>query len=294
MSSSNKVAEIRRQVTTVARIASLPMAELPKRFYAPATPPFSELKDLLCPVFTKRRKAQWSIGAVGIMSKPEREIVALETDESGQRARNLRVERPLSAITGQLLAGYETGSGFSLRSGLGYTRINTVAEVTLDTTITTIGSGITDIIVNGPGDTTFITGVVERRIHTTGTSRYYNRLSTIDVPILLGKTFRAGKWRFAVEAGPVLNILTSGSARYQMANGSFSTRTDNENLFRKRLSGIGWQGSLSANFQVLPKLDIGLGFNAYRQPKGGFEVAGSPTSTRYTLFGVRLGVKRYF
>jgi hypothetical protein len=293
-SSLNKVAAVQRQVSAAPRIATLAIAQLPKRFYDPSTPPFSELKDPLCPVFTKRRKAQWSIGAAGILSKAEREIIALETDESGQRARNLEVERPLNAVTGQILAGYETGSGFSLRSGLGYTRINSVAEVTLDTTITTIGSGITDIIVNGPGDTTFITGVVERRIHTTGTSRYYNRLSTIDVPILLGKTFRAGKWRFGVEAGPVLNILTSGSARYQMADGSFSTRTDNENLFRKRLSGIGWQGSLSANFQILPKLDVGLGVNAYRQPKGGFEIVGSPTNTKYTLFGVRLGIKRYF
>jgi hypothetical protein len=212
----------------------------------------------------------------------------------GQRNRNLKVERPLSAVTGQILVGYESGSGFSLRSGLGYTRINSVAEVIVDTTFTTIGTGISEVIINGPGDTTFITGVVERRITTTGTTRYYNRLSTIDVPILLGKTFRAGKWRFGVEAGPVLNILNSGSARYQMADGAFSTRADNENLFRNRLSGIGWQGSLSANFQVLPKLDIGLGLNAFRQPKGGFEVAGSPTSTRYTLYGVRLGIKRYF
>lgn len=292
-STTNNVAGVKRLTLAAPRIASLPVDLLPKRFYDPATPPFSELKDPACPVFTKRRKAQWSLGVAGIVSKPVREITA-NTEDIGQRNRNLKVERPLSAVTGQILAGYETGSGFSLRSGLGYTRINSVAEVIVDTTITTIGTGITEVIINGPGDTTFITGVVERRIHTTGTSRYYNRLSTIDVPILLGKTFRAGKWRFGVEAGPVLNIMTNGSARYQMADGSFSTRADNENLFRKRLSGIGWQGSLSANFQVLPKLDVGLGFNAYRQPKGGFEVAGSPTSTNYTLYGVRLGIKRYF
>ncbi|WP_020571347.1 hypothetical protein [Neolewinella persica] len=293
-SSTKEVAGGKRQNQAAPRITALPVALLPERSYGPESPPFSELKDPACPVFTKRRKAQWSIGAAGINSKPHREITALNVDQSGQSIRNLRVETPLNAVTGQILAGYETGSGFSLRSGVGYTRINSVAEVTLDTTVTTIGTGITEVIINGPGDTTFITGVVERRITTTGTSRYYNRLSTIDVPILLGKTFRAGKWRFGVEAGPVLNILTSGSARYQLADGSFSTRADNENLFRNRLSGLGWQGSLSANFQLLPKLDVGLGFNAYRQPKGGFEVAGSPTSTRYTLYGVRLGIKRYF
>lgn len=293
-STTNNLAGTKRLTMATPRIESLPVALLPSRSYDPETPPFSELKDPACPVFTKRRKAQWNIGAAGIFSKPQREITALDTDQAGQRTRNLKVETPLTAVTGQILAGYETGSGFSLRSGLGFTRINSVAEVIVDTTITTVGTGITEVIINGPGDTTFITGVVERRIHTTGISRYYNRLSTLDVPILLGKTFRAGKWRFGLEAGPVLNILTSGSARYQLADGTFSTRADNENLFRNRLSGIGWQGSLSANFQVLPKLDVGLGFNAYRQPKGGFEVAGSPTSTRYTLYGVRLGIKRYF
>lgn len=290
----DNLAEVRRQATAVPQIALLPVAMLPNRFYDPTTPPFSELKDPACPVFTRRRKAQWSIGVVGMGSKPKRKITAVSNENNGQMLRNLKVERPLNALTGQLLAGYETGSGFSLRSGLSYSRINSVAEVTLDTTITTIGTGITEVIINGPGDTTFITGVVERRIHTTGTTRFYNRLSTLDVPILLGKTFRAGKWRFGVEAGPVLNLLTSGSARYQRAEGTFSSRADNEDLFRKRLSGIGWQGSLTANFQLLPKLDVGLGFNAYRQPQSGFEVAGAPTSTTYTLYGVRLGVKRFF
>lgn len=293
-STTNNLAEVNRQQLAAPHIEALPVALLPKQFYDPETPPFSELKDPTCPVFTKRRKAQWSIGAAGIYSEPVREITPINTDQVGQRNRNLKVETPLNAITGQLLVGYETGSGFSLRSGLGYTRINSVAEVTIDTTITTVGTGISEIIINGPGDTTFITGIVERRVTTTGTSRYYNRLSTIDVPILLGKTFRAGKWRFSVEAGPVFNIITSGSARYQLADGSFSTRADNEGLFRNRLSGLGWQGSLSANFQVLPKLDIGLGVNAFQQPKGGFEIADSPTSTRYTLYGVRLGIKRYF
>jgi hypothetical protein len=293
-STTKNLAGTKQLIMAAPRIESLPVALLPSRSYDPETPPFSELKDPACPVFTKRRKAQWSIGAAGIASKLKREITSPFQGENDQRSRNLMVERPLNAFSGQLLVGYETGSGFSLRSGLGYTRINSVAEVSLDTTITSVGTGITEIIVNGPGDTTFITGIVERRITTTGTSRFYNRLSTVDVPILLGKTFRAGKWRFGVEAGPVLNILSRGNARYQKADGTFSTRAENEYLFRKRLAGIGWQGSLMANFQVLPKLDVGIGLNAYQQPKGGFEITESATRTRYTSFGVRLGMKRYF
>ncbi len=212
----------------------------------------------------------------------------------GQRERNLAVERPLEALSAQLLVGFETGNGFSLRSGIGYRRINSLAEYTVDTVITTISTGIAEVIINGPGDTTFITGLVERRTHTTGTSRYYNQLTTIDLPILLGKNFRAGKWRFGVEAGPVLNLRTSGSARYQLANGTFNTREDNAGLFRPRLTGLGWQGSLYTTFALQPQIAVSFGVNGFRQPHSGFETEGASTRTSYSTYGLQVGLKHRF
>lgn len=278
----------------VDRLAVYLPTPLPTTFYDPETPPFSELKDPACPVFTKRNKPSWSIGVTGGIALPVREIIAPNPDNPGQRLRNLEVEEPLNAVSAQFLVGFETGNGFSLRSGLGYQRINSLAEYTVDTVITTVSTGISEIIINGPGDTTFITGLVERRTHTSGTSRYYNNLTTVDLPILLGKTFRAGKWRFGVEAGPVLNLRTSGSARYQLPDGTFSTRADNDGLFRSRLTGLGWQGSLYTSFALRPKLDVSLGLRGFRQQRGGFEVDGAATKTTYNTYGVQLGIKQRF
>ncbi|MEM9929967.1 MAG: hypothetical protein AAF840_09125 [Bacteroidota bacterium] len=279
---------------TISQLPLLVVTPLPTTFYDPALPPFSELKDPACPVFTKRNQPSWTIGLTGGIGLPQREILAPNPDNTGQRDRNLEVERPLETISAQFLVGFETGNGFSLRSGLGYQRINSLAEYTVDTVITTITTGISEIIINGPGDTTFITGLVERRTHTSGTSRYYNNLTTINLPILLGKTFRAGKWRFGVEAGPVLNLRTSGSARYQQPDNTFNTRAENEGLFRSRLTGLGWQGSLFTSFAIRPKLDVSLGVSGFRQQRGGFEIEGSATKTTYDTYGVQLGVKHRF
>jgi len=219
-------------------------------------------------------------------------VLATRSDELGQRDRNLAVERSLEALTAEVLAGYVTPSGWSLRGGLSLNRIVSAAEAKVDSTRTITVEAVTEIVIDAAGDTSFVYGEVTSVTDVDRYVRYYNRLTTVDVPLLLGKTFKKDRWRFHAEAGPVFNLRTSGSARYQLPDGEFSTRADNAGLFRNRLTGVGWRGNVSAAFTLRRGLSLNLGLHAVRQPRGGFETAGAATRTFYDLTGVRLGITK--
>lgn len=280
-----------RELAAISLLPSTTITPVVERFYDPTTPPFSELKGPTeCPVFIRTQKAGWELAARGTYSKILRELISTSEVNTGQLDRNLQVERPLEALTLEVLLGYRSANNFTLRTGIGLTRINSVATFSLDSLQEGRVDGVSEIIINAAGDTTLIFGEVDGFTRTRAYYEYYNRLTTIDLPILLGKTFTRDRWSLGLEAGPVFNLRSRGSARYQLADLSFSERDAAAFAFRPRLIGLGWQGNARLAYRLLPQLEVNLGLRAHRLPRTGVEEEVVGIRTNYTLYGGYLGV----
>ncbi|MEM9528938.1 MAG: hypothetical protein AAGA31_20170, partial [Bacteroidota bacterium] len=203
-----------RKVTAQPLLPTIALTPLPELFYDPTTSPFAKLKGPTdCPVFVRTKDAGWELATRGTYSKIQRELTATSEMDTGQLSRNLRVEKPLEALSFEVLLGYRSANNFTLRTGIGLTRLNSVAIFSQDRLEEGRVDGVTEIIINAAGDTTLIFGEVDGFTRTRAYYEYYNNFTTIDLPILVGKTFTRDRWSLALEAGPVFNLRSRGSAR---------------------------------------------------------------------------------
>ncbi|MEM6772608.1 MAG: hypothetical protein AAF597_18665, partial [Bacteroidota bacterium] len=165
--------------------------------------------------FKATPRSPWSIGLETTVSRLGQ---ALQNGGGEQTSGELlpfyqAYVRPLEAVSADLLLGYRTKSNWTLRSGIGYSRLNTVAGTSsVSVNDSTRAEGIVRIDITAPGDTSFVTGIVPTTQTTTRTQEYFNHLTLLDIPILLGREFNFGKLSFQVEAGPSFNVQTRASA----------------------------------------------------------------------------------
>lgn len=241
--------------------------------------------------FGEAPHSPWSLSLEGSLSLISQQTAGrFETDTLGEPILPQGNVRPLEAITTDLLLGYQTRSGWHIRSGVSFTRINSVSELITESANDNVRTeGITEIIVNGQ-DSTFVTGLVTGFERTIRTQRYYNHLTLINVPVLFGKDFSLNRWRFSLEAGPVFNIRSSGSARYPLFDGEFSPRDESNDIFRPSL-GVSLRAGLSTGFRLTKNLEVHGGLRYHGLPTSGVERSEYPVKTRYDLFGATLGIR---
>lgn len=244
--------------------------------------------------FERESYSPWSLSITGTYSFLSGNTTGSTVDgETSEPAANSPYEN-LEALSTDLLLGYQTPSGWRIRSGIGYTRINSVAG----STSISIGDssqveGITRLDIGPNGDTTAVMGLVNGFTRSTRTQRYYNRLMLIDIPILIGKEFQFNRWRIGVEAGPVFNLRAKGDARYLMTTGEFTPRSESDNIFRPSL-GVNLQAGLSAGYRLTNKLELEGGLRYRSLSNGSIERSTSFVQTTYDLIGVNLGLMYRF
>lgn len=258
----------------------------------PQTSPLS----LAAPVFTSSRPAVWSLALETTVSRVSQAFTE-SAPFAGSESRLPFYEatlRPLEAISTDLLLGYQTPNNWTLRSGVGYTRINTVAEVnSVSVNDSLRGEGVVRVEIRAPGDTTFVMGTVNLTQTTTRTQRYYNNLTLLDIPLLIGRRFSFGKLDLNLEAGPVFNLTARASARLPISATTFSERTESENLYRTSI-GVSWRGQATAGYRLTDKLSVYTGIDYRRLPQRGVETDNAPVTTRYSLIGGKVGLRYRF
>ncbi|SEQ70462.1 hypothetical protein [Neolewinella agarilytica] len=199
-------------------------------------------------------------------------------------------EKSLEGLTFQALAGHHRPNGLSLRSGISYSRINSKisSESTEQTTVSQ--TGVVTIIENPDGSRTEQIGTVQVPQTITTKARYYNSVTSLDIPLLLGYRFKGSKYSMMLEAGPTLNLSSGGSAHLRTADGY---RSVGGNHFFSRRMGVGLLLQFSGEYQLSEKNALTAGLRI--QGLGSFEdpaVAGYQTS--YSLIGVSLGYRVRF
>ena len=182
------------------------------------------------------------------------------------------------------------GENMVFKTGVQYAQINTKFsyktenERRLTTVITS------RVIVRSPGDTIIVkdTSVTEQIGYSLRTS--YNKLSSIDIPILLGYEWSFSDWKIGLNVGPIINI--SSWQKGETLDTSFQPLNFSKNktvIFKKNM-GLALYGGLSIIKNVGEKTSI------FAEPYFRYNLSSSTNSSsllneKYKVAGVLLGVR---
>ncbi len=199
-------------------------------------------------------------------------------------------EKGLEALHLQALVGYHRKNGLSIRGGLAVSTVASKVEAVEKETRTVPRTAVIRIVRNADGTTTEETGTVDVSETTVTTVRYYNSLTSIDVPLLAGYTWRQGRFAWMAEAGPSFNLSSGGDAHVNSGSGFTAAGSDH---FIGRRKGIGFLANLSAAYSLSEKNSLTLGLRA-QSFGGAFESPEASSATRVTTVGLQVGYRIRF
>jgi hypothetical protein len=156
-------------------------------------------------------------------------------------------EKPLEAITVQALVGHHRGKGFSLRGGISASTMSSKVSSQETITETISQTAVVRIIQNPDGTSTEEMGTVQVPQTTIRETRYYNQLTSIDVPLLLGYRLQNNRYGLLIEAGPSLNLSSGGNAHLRNGEGFQQVGSGH---FLARRKGIGFLAILTGKYRL--------------------------------------------
>lgn len=239
----------------------------------------------------KRKVSPWSAQLSGGLYRLSRSFTMNDSLPHEQLDFRRQTEQPLEAISAELSLVYEHPSRFRLRTGLGWTSINTVFETNqmssqIDTVI-----GIQAIYLSPAGDTTTVEGPIAAYQTIAYRKKHYNRIQHWDIPVLVGYQWSVGSWQLLIEGGVRFNLTQSVSGEVLDPE---LNRIDlsESNRFRSRL-GLSYQAGVGVGYALSPRLSVRADMNLRYFPQD-FTPASAAIGERYQLLGGQLGVQYRF
>lgn len=197
-------------------------------------------------------------------------------------------EQQLTTRAFGALAGYHRSDGWSLRSGFLYSTLYSKFERTTAQPGFRTEEGVVAIVEGADGSRREQRGSVRIPTETVTRERFYNRRTSVDLPLLAGYRLSENKFGLLIEAGPVLNLSSGGSGRLP------SLVALPANYLAGRRAGLGALLNLSGEYQLGEKRSLTLGLR-YHLLGGAFEnpdVTGN--ATRYGDFSLQFGYRIKF
>lgn len=218
-----------------------------------------------------------------------------DTARSVLLEKRLQHETPLEATHYGFSLGVEPYKGFRVGIGMQHTSIaeryySNATEVTVDSVW-----GVATLLVNAPGDTIAIMGLIRERTTTKTEHTVYNTYRLIDIPISIGYHHEFyGQWKAGIEAGLFANIALKTKGIILDENSeSINIGTEQSSIFKSKV-GLGYQVKLSAGRSFYDnKIDLTLSPVIRVYPKS-FTIDNYDVSQKYTLIGVNLGLSYRF
>ena len=161
-------------------------------------------------------------------------------------------EKALEALAVQALVGYHRGKGLSLRSGFALSVMNSKIQEEIS-----LPSGRAE-------------------------ARFYNQLTSIDIPLLVGYRLPNNKFNALVEAGPVFNLSSGGDAHIRMGQ-TFSPVGGGYFLPRRKGFGFILQASGEYRLSETGALTAGLRIQSFGGAFTNPEVGGRTTASTISL-----------
>ncbi len=200
-------------------------------------------------------------------------------------------ERPLEALTFDLSAGYLHKTGWQVRAGLGYTRINTEMNTTLTRVSVDSVEGLQAIVFLPGNAVDSIYGAIASFTTTTSERRTFNSFRQVEVPVMVGYQLGSGAWTVLAEGGVRLRLSRTQEGQILARDGSFS---DLETLGTYR-SGLGYslQAGLTVGYAFHPQMRVQAGVVWQYHPQD-FTTAEAKFSENYRMLGFSLGGRYVF
>ncbi len=124
--------------------------------------------------------------------------------------------------------------------------------------------------------------------------RTTNRIRQLEVPVLLGYRLPGQRLSVSLNAGPVVNLITSAQGRFLDPDAAQPRNLAVDGNYRRN-TGVGFMTSLSTTYKIGKKepfiLLVEPFFKAY---PGSFTTKGAPLKEKYWVAGLQLGVRKSF
>lgn len=261
----------------------------------PASLPEPISESLIPPPLPAPGRPSWQpfLRLDGGLSRIFRTLQAADTSDYAYRDMRNTTEKPLEAISVSLNGGLEHRSGLFFRFGGQLTRIAERFEYRTTTEIVeTDPDGIREIIIGPGGDTTFVTGPVDRIQRIDYFRRSYNDLYLLDIPLIAGYKIGNAPWFLAVEGGAILNLALEGKGTILGPDQKPADLAGGEEILRTSV-GLSYHFGLGMAFQLTPQIQTSLSA-AFRIFPQSFTREEYALRQKYNLVGLRLGLQYYF
>ena len=199
-------------------------------------------------------------------------------------------ETKLASFTFGVRVSKSIGENMVFKTGVQYSQINqkftykNENERKLTTVITS------RIIVRSPGDTVIVkdTSVTEMIGYSVRTS--FNRLSSIDIPILLGYEWSFNNWKIGLNAGPIINISSWQEGETLDTNFLPMSFGKNKATVYKKNMGLGFYSGLSIIKCIGERTSL-FAEPYFRYNLSSFTNSSSLVTEKYKVAGILLGVR---
>ncbi len=244
-----------------------------------------------CYDFAQHPRA-WLVDAYVGPSLPQRQLSAAQNEFDGYLQQRRSTERTDWAFNAGVRGSLVFGRHFLLRTGVHYEQMTEVFEYAdpdfIQVTITQ-----TTQLVDGMWQTVIDTIGISYGEHHIKT---YNRFGLLEIPLLAGAEFRAGRAGVSLQAGASLNVLFWKRGTILDAQGKPESFTPGQAqaspVFRQR---AGWSATASAQlfYHLRSRVRV-FAEPHYSRAFRPLTLDGQPVAQRYTTWGLKLGVTKIF
>ena len=264
---------------------------------ATSAPPLPAAPKTGCTDWGKGPAFRPYFGLYGGAMYPLKSLSAKRTDFETIAAGRQETETVLEGISAGAYMGMRHRNGLFGEAGLEYLRLNERFDLTSLVTDTIGMVAVIGIIVNAPGDTTFISDSVAVLRETRFVKRTYNNYRFIQIPLAVGYEWQAGNnWSIYGKAGVSVNLRFRQKAEMLNLNGlpeKYSSEKAGVGYpFRSKI-GLSPFVNVGARYRLTPNLSLFAELR-YLHQSGDLTAVGYPLRQRYRLPGGNVGAHFQF
>lgn len=236
-------------------------------------------------------------GVYGGAQYPMKTLTAKEPEFENIAAERTETETVLEGLAAGGYLGFKHRSGLFAEGGLEYNRINERFDRTTIRTDTIGKIAVIGIIVNAPGDTTFISDSIHILQETRTVKRTFNNYRFLQIPLAVGFQWRPGSnWTLYGKAGVAFNIRFGQKAEIVNLTGVpekyVSEKPSPGYPFRSQIGIIPFVNA-GARYRLTDNLSL-FGELRYLHHSSEITAANYPIRQQYKLPGMNVGAHFQF
>ncbi len=271
-------------------LLDLPFADLSQ-----ITPP--EIVEILSLAERRRRRTPaWNLGLEiqGGAAFTNRTLSLNNSENQTYLNRRAATESVLETVQLGASVEFQHRSGFSIRTGMQWSRIAEKYQIEETTTVANIENTLVSYSLNMNQDTVNRTyDDIVRTSTITTTREGFNRYRLLDIPLLLGYHLKNENWSVGLETGILTNLSLSTKGYIYDENNELIDLATSQASFYKSSVGIGFYVGVTGRVALTDNTQITIS-PFYRKNAGSFTLSEGLLAQKYGWLGLNLGMRYGF